>query len=675
MILKINDYGYPTSTALKCKINGKEYYRENQKFSWRFFPHHIAREFEPFSFPVEKAENTYRIFVMGGSAAQGIPEPSYSFDRYLKVMLQQKYPQVNFEVINVAIGAINSHVVYEIAKDCSKYDPDMFVIYLGNNEVVGPYGAGTVFSSFQSKLSMIRLSNWFKATKLGQFLTNTLKSKKEKEIQSWQGMAMFLEKQIRADSEVLASIYQNFRINLEDIGKLAERHHIEIIFSNVGANYKDCPPFASLHRIDLSEIDKKKWEQLYEQAIKKEGQGNYSRAIEDYLACNKIDTEYADLHFRMARCYLELNDRNNAGISFINALEYDTLRFRSDKAVNAIIKNVVTESSSKTVHFVDTRQAFENDTLHGIPGNELFYEHVHMNFHGNYILAKNIFNKIEELLPQNIKNAKVTEKTLTEKDCRKYLAHTTLDEYTIMNRLIDLFLSKPPFTNWLYYGEILEKRKNEERNLHLSLSERQLREDLEAYRWAISKSASDQVLRLKYAEYLMLRYNDLKAAEEQFHFLEQNYPPYYFTLLRLSQIAVNQGDPNSAIEYGLRTIELNPTYSLSYYNMAKIYQQIGKFNAAIHYFNKTLEYQPDNLNVYNLLGNIYYKHKDYDKAIEYYEKGLEYDPENARLNCNLGVVLAEINKKKEAIEHLEKALKTNPNMPDAQAMLDFIKNH
>ena len=87
------------------------------------------------------------------------------------------------------------------------------------------------------------------------------------------------------------------------------------------------------------------------------------------------------------------------------------------------------------------------------------------------------------------------------------------------------------------------------------------------------------------------------------------------------------------------------------------------------------EYQPDNLNVYNLLGNIYYKRKDYDMAIEHYEKGLEYDPENARLNCNLGVVFAQTNKKKEAIEHLERALKNNPNMPDAQAMLDFIKTH
>jgi hypothetical protein len=144
--LRLVGYGYRPEAIIKYKVDGKEVCCDNPRFGWRFFPKSIAREFTPFTFTEDKPDNTYRIFVLGASAAQGVPYPSFSFGRILKVMLQEMYPGVNFEVIVVAMAAINSHVVLEAAKDCALYEPDMFVVYLGNNEVVGPYGAGTVFS-------------------------------------------------------------------------------------------------------------------------------------------------------------------------------------------------------------------------------------------------------------------------------------------------------------------------------------------------------------------------------------------------------------------------------------------------------------------------------------------------------------------------------------------------
>ena len=42
---------------------------------------------------------------------------------------------------------INSHVILPLARDCEEARADVWVIYMGNNEVVGPFGAGTVFGS------------------------------------------------------------------------------------------------------------------------------------------------------------------------------------------------------------------------------------------------------------------------------------------------------------------------------------------------------------------------------------------------------------------------------------------------------------------------------------------------------------------------------------------------
>ena len=82
-------------------------------------------------------------------------------------MLRRKYPGINFEVINTAMPAINSHVALEIAKDCAKHKGDLFLVYLGNNEVIGPYEAGTVFAPLRSSLSFIHFDKALKSIRSG----------------------------------------------------------------------------------------------------------------------------------------------------------------------------------------------------------------------------------------------------------------------------------------------------------------------------------------------------------------------------------------------------------------------------------------------------------------------------------------------------------------------------
>ena len=170
--LRIAGYGFFPHAIMKCQVEGRDAYCDNVKFGWRFFPRNIARESEPFIFPADKPDDTYRIFILGASAAQGTPEPAFGFGRILQKMLKDKYPAVDFEIINTAMTAINSHVVLQIAKDCARHEPDLFIVYLGNNEVTGPYGAGTVYTLPLANLSVIRTGIALKATRMGQLLTN-----------------------------------------------------------------------------------------------------------------------------------------------------------------------------------------------------------------------------------------------------------------------------------------------------------------------------------------------------------------------------------------------------------------------------------------------------------------------------------------------------------------------
>jgi len=244
--LRLGGYGYPTAFFVGSDAEGV--YTSNPQFGWRFFPRSLARAPVPCVLSTKPAV-AIRIFVLGSSAALGIPEPSFSFSRILEVMLRERYPDIKFEVTNTAMTAINSHVVLEIARDCAARQPDLFVVYMGNNEVIGPYGPGTAFQQWSPSLKFIRANVWLKSTPTGQLLDGAigwLHPRKDANA-AWQGMEMFMGNQVAADDPRLPAVYDNYRQNLIDICGIARRAGAGVILSTVAVNLKDCPPFAWAH--------------------------------------------------------------------------------------------------------------------------------------------------------------------------------------------------------------------------------------------------------------------------------------------------------------------------------------------------------------------------------------------------------------------------------------------
>ena len=105
----------------------------------------------------------------------GDPDPTFGAWRYLQVLLRERFPGTDFEVVCVAMTAINSHAILPIARECARRDGDLWIIYMGNNEMVGPFGAGTVFGSRVPGTSIIRASLGLKSTKSGQLLNNLMR--------------------------------------------------------------------------------------------------------------------------------------------------------------------------------------------------------------------------------------------------------------------------------------------------------------------------------------------------------------------------------------------------------------------------------------------------------------------------------------------------------------------
>ena len=145
--LRLAGYGYDTSFFKEIQIDGHDYLVNNDRFVLRFFPPQLTRLPEPLRMDARKPPDTCRIFVLGESAALGDPSPPYGAWRYLQALLSEKFPDRKFEVVNVSITAIDSHVILPIARECASHQGDFWIVYMGNNEMVGPVWGGQRFWS------------------------------------------------------------------------------------------------------------------------------------------------------------------------------------------------------------------------------------------------------------------------------------------------------------------------------------------------------------------------------------------------------------------------------------------------------------------------------------------------------------------------------------------------
>ena len=218
-----------------------------------FSPCPLARTPAAQRMAVKKSPDTYRIFVFGESAAMGDPDPSFGAWRYLQVLLRERFPGTDFEVICVAMTAIDSDVILPIARECARRDGDLWIIYMGNNEMVGPFGGGhgvwfaRAGSGFDSGRSCDK-NNTDRAV-VGQ--SEATMGESFVSPKTWSGLNMFKDHQLRYDDPNRLRAYENFKKNLEDILQAGHNAGVPIILSTVGSNLKDCAPFASLHAATL----------------------------------------------------------------------------------------------------------------------------------------------------------------------------------------------------------------------------------------------------------------------------------------------------------------------------------------------------------------------------------------------------------------------------------------
>ena len=670
--LRLGGYGYPTGFFLGPDANGT--CRTNDHFGWRFFPRSLAREPHPCALSAKPAD-TVRIFVLGGSAAMGTPDPAFSLGRVLGVMLRQRYPDMRFEVVNGAMTAISSHVAREIARDCAAREPDLFVVYMGNNDVTGPYGPGTVFQQWSPSPRIIRASLWAKSTRVGQLLGDVVEcfGGNQGSPGHWRGMGMFLNNPVPADDPRLMVAYDNYRRNLADICDIARRAGAGVVLSTVAVNLRDCPPLASLHRSDLTSEDLAKWDMIYKVACELEANNRWLEAIERYEEAAKIDGRFAELHFRIGQCLMMVGRFAEARTRFESARDLDVLRFRADSRINAIIRELAGKRQAFGVRLADAERtlAASDPDSKGIAGGSLFYEHVHMTFPGTYLIARSVLDQVCKALPQ-LSALGAQGEIPSRQRCAELLALTSWDKYQLANKMLEM-TSKPPFTNQLDHVVRQALARNRVEGLYEVASTPQVMQaSWRIYQAALDKTPDDWLLHHHFAMLAMQRRKP-EVAVEHLRIAVKSVPWHASMQGNLGNALAAQGRADEAIAHFQKALEINPNEDVAHYNLGNVLAGRKQFDNAIDHYRKALEIKPDYEAAHFNLANVLAGQGKVDEAITHYRKAIEIQPDDAQAHSNLGVVLAKLGRVAEAIGHFQKALKIMPGDVNVRRNLEAAR--
>jgi tetratricopeptide (TPR) repeat protein len=661
--LRLAGYGYDTSFFRRIKIDGHNYYVPNDKFSYRFFPAAIARRSPPIRFSAEKANNSYRIFLFGESAALGDPDATYGVGRYLQVLLRERYPGTDFQVVCVALTAIDSSTILPIARECARHQGDLWLIYMGNNEMVGPFGAETSYGFHAPSLGVIRSILAIKTTKTGQLLDALIRRLNSATPQKWGGMKMFTNNRLGYNDPARLRAYTNFRGNLEDILRLAHKADAPVILSTVAVNLKDCAPFASIHSAGLTKSQESAWNRIYEQGIDLENASSYREALALYQKAAMIDPEFADLQFRVGRCDLALTNEDQARRDFELARDYDALDFRADTRINSAIKEAASRHAGQGVYLLDAADALSGNSPEGIPGLNFFYEHVHLNFTGNYLLALQFAEQMKKLLPSSITNRDKGSWASAEL-CERRLAVTARDRQGVWLRILATIMS-PPFTGQLNHAAMLkvyEAKLDQAKSMTNAQTPQQA---VQIYEQAVAQAPDDSYLHLNFVAFLEAEGYLAQAVTEAKRCCEllPQVPEIYYNTATL---LVREGRTAEAMEYFSRAIAIRGDYVEALNGMGEILANQQKTVQAISWFKRAIRANPDYVETYLNLGFLQQNQGDIDAAMATYQQAASLEPDGPADYFNQANVAASAYQWDEVIACLRAVVKARPEFWQAR---------
>jgi len=355
---------------------GRRYFTTNQEYGRLFLQRADVPAPPALWVPVEKPLGTRRVVMLGESAAAGYPVTDYHLGRLVEARWAARFPDAPVEVINLSMVAVNSHALREFAREALALDPDLFVIYAGHNEAIGPFGPAAKFGPSISSPSLARLALAVRRTRVGRAVESAIGTVSPPSASSgeWRGLDEFRGVRVAHDDPAMAGMLRNTEENFRAITRMALDHGAKILFCLPATNLDDWPPMAS------EEPD--------------------AGGIEAVLTAQETGDiggfRSAALVYEAAQKRREAGDWQRAWPLYRLAADLDLQRFRADSGILAVQGKIASENGS-SVGLVDAGRWLHEMNPRFTTGREFFLEHVHLTMKGRAAVAELIVDGMAAL--------------------------------------------------------------------------------------------------------------------------------------------------------------------------------------------------------------------------------------------------------------------------------------
>jgi ribosomal protein S12 methylthiotransferase accessory factor len=163
-----------------------------------------------------------------------------------------------------------------------------------------------------------------------------------------------------------------------------------------------------------------------------------------------------------------------------------------------------------------------------------------------------------------------------------------------------------------------------------------------------------------------------RIAIEKLKNIEQVLQDKYYIKFYLGSCHLALDDPETALRYFARSLELDPTeqeVSSIYSYMGTSLNEMGEYRKALDALKIAETHDNERTDIYNSMGFSYFKLKEYDQAIACFKKVLQLNPGSAIDYANIASNYRELGQKEKAVEYYETALAMDPSIDFARESL------
>lgn len=315
-------------------------------------------------FAATKPARAFRVFVLGESTTAGFPYPhNGTFSRVLRDALRDVLPSDSVEVVNLGISATNSYAMLDMMNEVLAQHPDAVMIYGGHNEYYGALGVSSTEGGLSRAPAIVRLYLRLQRLRIVMALKRGLmamaRAARGGPSSPSPAAPSFMETLAR-DAAIPAGSAEfrrgaaQFEDNLTHLVRGLRAAKVPVFVGSLTSNIRDQAPFAAVAN----------------------------------GAAGGADSVYAEARQTLAR-----GDTSAARRLFERARDLDVVRFRAPAEFNAIIRRVAAANGAV---YVPVAEQFASAAAAGIPGADLFLEHVHPTAHGQALIARAFFEALRD---------------------------------------------------------------------------------------------------------------------------------------------------------------------------------------------------------------------------------------------------------------------------------------